>query len=196
MDSKKKLMGVLVLGLMVLGLGAQKGWSAETDSIQLLVTPGVTYSVKITSVNASGYDFGTVNLTATTQSTAPILVQNDGNTNAKWRLYLDSLTSGWTAAAAPGTDAYEMRALFTTTSVGQPLLTNFTDATDELVEDTFVNVAAGGTEFEEPTDGTADIDNVIPTTTRRMWLWLNMPTVNTQGVTTKAFQLSINAIAP
>lgn len=200
MDSKKKLRRLLALGLLVMGLGVNKGWSAGTDSIQLLVTPGVTYSVKITSVNASGYDFGTVNLAATTASTAPILVENDGSTNARWQLRIDSLASGWTCPGGAGdptttVNNYELRALFTDTATGAPALANFTDNTDELQEDTFLNPAVG-TEFEE---ATGDIDDISPVTgsdQRRLWLWLNMPDANTQGAGQKAFQLSVTAIAP
>ena len=190
----KRAIGALVLGLMVLGLGVGKAKAATQDNIQLLVTPGVTYSVVITSVNASGYDFGTVNLNSTTLSTAPILVENNGDTNARWRVRIDSLASNWSAGAAPATDVYEMRALFTTTAGGQPPEANFTDSTDELVEDSFQN-PSGGAEFEEGVD-VDSVSSVGGSDQRRLWLYLGMPTANGQGATEKAFQLSIDAVAP
>ena len=76
----KKLKQVVKVGLFVLGLGVlgRVAQAASTDTMTVSVTPSVTYGVTITSVNASGYQFGTVALGATTVSTSAIVLTNSG----------------------------------------------------------------------------------------------------------------------
>src|SRR5436305_2381154 len=74
----------LIIGAMLLGLGIQahQGHAAQPDTITLSVTPsGIIYSVQISSVPDTGYNFGTVTIAGTTVSTASITVANSGGGN-------------------------------------------------------------------------------------------------------------------
>src|SRR2546421_9721258 len=82
-----------------------------SDTMTLSVTPGnITFSVQITSVNPSGYQFGTVNLGATTISTRSVdhKYALDSRLSDDFRLMLgNSAPDGWTPqAGAPGTDQF------------------------------------------------------------------------------------------
>src|SRR5437764_348423 len=111
----RKLKQVLVTGLMVLGIGlvGRRAEALQPDTMTLSVTPGnITFSVQITSVNPSGYQFGTVNLGATTISTAAIVLNNSGGGNVSEYFGMkvgNSAPDGWTPqAGAPGTDQFRL----------------------------------------------------------------------------------------
>src|SRR5438132_2341376 len=75
----KHIKTVLATGLMLLGMGVigRRAEAQQPDTMTLSVTPvGIVYSLQIPSVNSSGYQFGTVNIGATTVSTAAITVAN------------------------------------------------------------------------------------------------------------------------
>ena len=96
-------------GLMVFGLGilSRQGHAANPDTMTISVTPNVTYGVTITSVNAAGYQFGTVNLGATTQSTSAITLTNSGNVSAYFSMAISNTSGGWSAVSSvPGTDEF------------------------------------------------------------------------------------------
>src|SRR5260221_8127371 len=122
--------GVLAAGLIVLGLGmAQKVQAASTDTITLSVTPGgISYAVQITSVNGSGYQFGTVSLSQTTGSTSAIGVKNVGNISEYFVMKAgNSSPDGWVPSAAPGNDAYQLKGLFSGVGGVQPPDASFAD---------------------------------------------------------------------
>src|SRR6185437_4534568 len=101
---------VLAAGLLLATLGVvRQAQAANPDAMQVSVTPNVTYAVTITSVNASGYDFGTVALNATTQSTAAITVSNSGNIGEYFSMAISNTSGNWAAvASAPTTDNFRM----------------------------------------------------------------------------------------
>src|SRR5205807_3928189 len=69
----KHIKTVLATGLMLLGMGVigRRAEAQQPDTMTLSVTPGgIVYSVQITSVNSSGYQFGAVNIIATNVLTA------------------------------------------------------------------------------------------------------------------------------
>src|SRR5579863_2968173 len=110
---KKSARNLALLVGGILGMASGKIWAASTDTIQLLVTPAVTYSVQITSADANiAYNFGTVSLDATTHSERPAVVTNTGNINSRWQVSAVSLTN-WTLGTSTGaTDAAILKALF------------------------------------------------------------------------------------
>src|SRR4029077_5237639 len=95
----KQLKQALATGLMVMGFGivAHAG-GGQTDVMQVSVTPSVTYSVTITSVNASGYQFGIVALGQTTASTSAITIKNSGNVAEFFAMSISNSTGSWTSS--------------------------------------------------------------------------------------------------
>src|SRR5262249_43253012 len=111
----KRLKHVLVTGLVVMGIGllGRRAEAFQPDTMTLSVTPGnVTFSVVITSVNASGYQFGTVNIGATSISTAAIVVSNSGGSNVSEYFGMkvgNSSPDNWAPqSGAPGTDQFRL----------------------------------------------------------------------------------------
>src|SRR5579862_8377910 len=97
--------GLFALGLGMLGTKAQAVNNPDTMTVS--VTPNVTYGVAITSVNASGYQFGTQNLGATTVSTAAIVLTNSGNVYEYFSMGISNTSGSWSAVnTAPSTDQF------------------------------------------------------------------------------------------
>src|ERR1041384_3223323 len=98
------------------------------------VTPGnVGFGVEISSVNANGYEFGTVNLGATTASTAAIVVKSSGSAAEFFAIKVyDSGSNAWTALNADGTPGHDQLELLGRFQADQPLDGDFS-VTDDLV---------------------------------------------------------------
>ncbi len=129
---KRIMKNVLAAGLIALGLGlAQKVHAASTDTITLSVTPsGVSYAVQITSVtDAVGYQFGTIALSATTGSTAAIVVRNIGNISEFFVMKVGNTNpDNWApVSGVPTSDQFRLRGYFTTAN-NQPADASFADA--------------------------------------------------------------------
>jgi len=150
------------------------------------VTPGVSYAVYITSPEAQGYDFHTVNIGQSTISTKAIAVQNAGNIDEFFSIGVVDVTPSvaWFNQLTPATTSYSMHALFVATSAPQPssgtfavgTLTNYAPATSP-------GVANG--KFGQGSTKT------IPGDSQDLWLLLRMPSaVHESGVHT--LTLSIN----
>jgi len=175
----------LAAGLLVLGLGmAQKAMAANPDTITLSVTPGnVAYGVSITSPMAEGYVFGTVNLGATTLSTAAIAVQNSGTISEYFSLKVsNSSPDSWTPLSADGTpdhNEFELLGRFNST---QPTSATFS-ATDDIVDGSFEDPAAA--KFGQASTKTA------PSNSQNLWLKLIMPTTVSSS-SQQTLTLSIN----
>lgn len=151
------------------------------DTMTISVTPNVTFGVTITSVNASGYQFGTVNLGATTQSTSAIVLTNSGNVAEYFSMAISNTSGGWSAVSAvPGTDQFRMTALLNTGT--QPVLGSITDAlTNPPVP------GAAATLYGQASAKTA------PSSAKNLWLKLEMPTaLNAGGTTAQTMTLTVN----
>ena len=118
----KHMKHVLITGLVMLGVGAVSQ-AATTDTMQVSVSPTVTYSVAISSPYTSGYNFSNVALGATTLSTLAITLNTTGATGPEFFGLSISNTSGnWTATTgAAGVDTFRMGAAMAAT---QPLMAN------------------------------------------------------------------------
>ena len=166
MNTKKKMgLAAGVLGLMVRGMGwVQESQAASTDTITVSVTPGgVSYAVSITSVSAgTGYAFGTVNLGATTVSTAAIVVTNTGNIAEYFALAIsNSGPDSWTPSSATSTNTFVMDGYFNTT---QPAPATPTDTLGNGV------VSASANLYNQANAKTG------VSSTKNLWLKLIMPT--------------------
>src|SRR5216684_337594 len=106
-----RLKKALATGLVALGVGwmSGKAQAASTDTITVSVTPNAQYGVTISSPYASGYNFGLVNLNATTVSTLAITLTNSGSIYEYFGISVSNTSGGWTAsAAAASTDTFRL----------------------------------------------------------------------------------------
>ena len=114
-----------MLAMTLLGLGGTAK-AASTDTIQLLVTPGVTYSVTITSADANvAYDFGTVNLNMSTRSERAAVVTNSGNISSRWQVSAQGMDTWTLANSTSAQNAAVLKALFNSRNGAQPTNANF-----------------------------------------------------------------------
>jgi hypothetical protein len=175
----RRIRFVLLTGLMILS-----GWmlpsgvrAASSDTIKLYVAPVVSYGITITSVNASGYDFGTVSIGGVTHSTAAIVVKNTGNVTARWQMRVTNSTD-WSAALNPGNNQFALLGVFTSTASASAVNpSEFTDGQDEILNE-YQN--ATGTTNAGKYNAGVDMDTVMPQgqsdNWRNLWLKLKMPT--------------------
>ena len=172
------LVAVAILGLGMVGTKVE---AANPDTMTVSVTPNVTFGVTITSVNASGYQFGTVNLGATTQSTAAVILTNSGNIAEYFSMAISNTSGGWSAVSgAPGTDEFRMTALLNAGT--QPALASITDA---LVNPPVPGAAA--TLYGQASTKTA------PSGTKNLWMKLEMPSgLNTGTTAAQTMTLTVN----
>ncbi len=174
---KSKLKQVLVTGLVVMGIGviAQRAEAKNPDTMTLSVTPaGLTYSVAITSVNGSGYQFGSVALAGTTVSTAAIVVSNSGGGNASeyfGMMVSNTSPDNWAPqTGAPAADQFRLIGEFSTT---QPVtgITGF--PTSDAIDGSFPGAAAA-------LYGQASTKTNVGAS-KNLWLQLEMPTAINVG---------------
>src|SRR5262245_5927411 len=134
----RRLRQYLTTGLLALGLGYLVQQKAEalgptTDTIVVSVTPtGFVYGVYISSPYASGYNFSSVALGATTASTLAIVVESSGTVTEYFSMsVVDPGSNPWTPrttdGVTSGTDQYELQGHFTTAN-SQPLDSAFVSA--------------------------------------------------------------------
>ena len=181
-----KINQAFVIGLTALSLGwlAGKAQAASTDTITLSLTPSTTFAVTITSVTAGvGYNFGSVNLNATTLSTAAIIVTNTGSIYEYFAISVSNTSGGWTASAsAPSTDTFRLSGLLNNTTQPVQGSGSFTALT---------NVP--------PTNGNGNYgqsSKTGPTQTQNLWLQMEMPfTLNTGGTGPQTMTLSVTGQA-
>ncbi len=160
---------ILVAGLIVLGLGMMQKVqaAASTDTITISVTPGVTYSVAISSPFLAGYNFGTVNLNTTTLSTVAITVQNTGTVTEYFGLALSNSTNWSVSSTAVGANQFTMAGYFNTAATPQPGAASVT---------TLINsVTSGMNQFNQGATGTSALGYA--------YLCLKMGMPNTSGFT-------------
>lgn len=164
----KWLLGA-VLGL---GLFTGKAFAANPDAMQISVTPTVTYAVTIASVTVgSGYNFGTVGLGASTQSTAAIVLTNTGNVAEFFSIAISSSSGNWgPVQGAPSADTFRMGALLNTG--GQPAFGSITS----YLQGTPVPTTAGSLYGQGST-------KTSPAGTKNLWLSLEMPSSLVSGGT-------------
>ena len=167
-----KLKRVLATGLLLMGIGivGRRAEAAQPDTMTLSVTPGnITYSVQITSVNGSGYQFQTVNIGGTTVSTHAITVANAGGGNVSEYFGMkvsNSNPDNWAPqSGAPGADQFRLTGELV---ASQPVqgVTGF--PTSDAITGSFPGSAA--TLYGQASTKTA------VSSSKSLWLQLEMPT--------------------
>ncbi len=166
---------VLVTGLVMLGMGSVWKANAGTfDTMNVLVTPGnPSYGVTITSVTAGvGYNFGSVNLAASTASTHAIGVLNSGTVSEYFVMSISTSSGGsanWKPAGVGGSAGIDVFELY-----GRYYASGSTIPGD---------AAFGATDFIGGTAGTAGASTYAQGVTKTaggvskdLWLRLQMPT--------------------
>src|SRR5207302_3451829 len=173
----KHIKTVLATGLMLLGMGVigRRAEAQQPDTMTLSVTPGgIVYSVQITSVNSSGYQFGTVNIGATTVSTAAITVANTGGGNVSEYFGMkvsNSNPDNWAPqSGAPGIDQFRLTGELVT---NQPAQGAGGFPTTDAVTGSFPGSAA--TLYGQASTKTAVGSN------KKLWLQLEMPSSLSAG---------------
>ena len=162
----------LAAGLLVLGLGVVKeAIAANPDTMTISVTPSVTYAVTITSVNSSGYQYGTVALAASTISTAAIVVTNTGTIWEYFSMAISNTSPDAWTPASNGTAAANVFGLIGEFSATQPASGSF--ASGDALTTSIPGTAAtlyGQSSTKTSVNGT-----------KNLWLKLNMPTTLSVG---------------
>ena len=166
---------IVIAGLVVLGLGAVKraeaGPGVEPDTMLVSVTPhNFTYAVVISSPltsGATGYDFGQVDLGASTLSTLAIVVKSSGTIAEFFSLAIsNSLQDGWTPVGSnPTLGHFTMLAYFTGNG-GMPAESTVSGSGTALT--TSVPVSGSGLYGQGST-------KTAPGSSDNLWLRLTMP---------------------
>jgi hypothetical protein len=141
---RNMLQAVLAAGLIVLGLGMGEKAQAlppNPNTMVVAVTPsassaywGVLISSPLTS-GTTGYDFGQVDLAATTISTVAITVTSTGTVAEYFSMAVsNSQPDNWSAisAAPTGYDTFLMLGHFVTHLAGQPASGTFSVLNDTM----------------------------------------------------------------
>jgi hypothetical protein len=146
-------------------------YAASTDSLEISMTPVVTYSVAV-STPANGLVFGNVNLNTTYVSPTTATIINNGNVSADWKIKAAALNT-WQLGAAPGLDTVRILAVLKSAiaasgefDTSNDLLTvseKNMDNTQFTVDQTGNNVPASGvrlltTRIDTPTDTSVDTE--------------------------------------
>jgi hypothetical protein len=161
---------------------------ANPDTMQVTVTPGnITYGVQITSDSGVGYNFGSVDMGASTVSTKAIGVKNTGNISAYFSISIsNSQPDGWTPinSGVPGNNQFLMFSRLQTTGASQPASAAF-DVNLDTATASVPSVAAGryGQASKTP-----------PDTSKDLWLKLIMPATVTTA-SGQSMVLTINGQA-
>jgi hypothetical protein len=182
---KKRMKQALAIGLMVMGVGwlAGRAQAASTDTMTVSVTPNAQYGVSISSPYAGGFNFGTVSLNSTTQSTSAIVVTNNGTIYEYFGISISNTSGSWNAVTVtPSTDTFRMSALLNTGGIpplGSGSFTALSNTPPALA------AAAYGQSSTKtsPTSGN---------NTKDLWLQLEMPfTLNLGGAGQQTMTLSV-----
>ena len=161
-----QLKKALTTGMLAVGLGllSSKAHAVNPDAMQISVTPSVTYAVTITSVNANGYQFGTVALNSTTQSTAAVTVANSGNIAEYFSMAITNTSGNWApTTSAPTTDNFRLIGEF---AASEPDVASGFQTTDALTNSTPGTAAALYGQASTKTN---------PTQHQLLWMRLEMP---------------------
>ena len=177
---------LMIVGLIV-GMGMREARAASTDTIQLIVTPSVIYSVQITSADANiAYNFGTVGLDVTTRSERPATVTNTGNVVSRWQVSAQNETT-WSLGTATGTqDVAVLKALFNAKSGAMPIDTNYQTQASTL---TVAGVIGTGTNYST----TSWPANIGVGGQRDLYFQLYTPVTSSVG-TQQSFRVYVTAV--
>jgi hypothetical protein len=145
-------------------------WSPISNSTSATVTPVLSIQVSSTA-----YNFGTVNLAATTVSTNSVVITNQGNVTETYSLAVATTgaLSVWNVGISTPT-SFNTFVLFGAFNASQPSSTTFTMA--DIMPST--STASSGTQFT--INGSQTGLSVPANLTRQLWFLLDMPlTVST-----------------
>src|SRR5262249_31762030 len=140
-------------------------WSTISNSTSAAVT-----QVLSVSISTHAYNFGSVNVGATTVSTTAVTVTNGGNITETYSLSVATTgaLSVWAVGSSTPT-AFDTFALFGAFHPSQPVWTGFGTT------DVITGVSAASTATKYSIDGSQTGLNVPVSYTRALWFFLNMP---------------------
>ena len=177
----KRLKQVLAAGLMVLGLGfGREVWAGvgTPDTMTVSVTPGnMQFGVTITSGTLNeGYNFGTVDLAASSVSTTAIVVTNAGSMSEYFAMKIgNSSPDNWqpVTGGTPGQDRFKLVAEL---GPNQPA--------DSGVGFPDADAMDGGDHASGALFGQGGLGKTGPGNSRNLWLRITMPNDVTNPVQT------------
>lgn len=164
----KKLLAMMGMTMGLFALAATAS-AANPATLILRVTPGVTRDV---TLSTGAYDFGSVNLGASTVTVTAVGVTNSGNVTSS--LALRSTGSvNWSTGTAAGADTFLLRALF---SAAQPAPASFLAEDNVVGASTLSTTQATTSVYTSAASGGVDGTSVAPAASRNLWFRLDMPT--------------------
>jgi hypothetical protein len=184
----KQIMRYLGASLVLACLGVSRVHAANPDNIVLSVTPGgLNYAIQITSPEAQGYDFSTVNFGVTTVSTKAISFTNVGNVPEYYALAISATSpDSWSpiSSGTPGLNQFKMLGQILASGSTQPASSAFSVKNDTM---TVTVPAVGAGRY-----GQAAQTN--PGVITNLWLKLTMPSAGNSAAA-QTMTLTINGQA-
>jgi len=173
---------LFVLAVTAVMLSQGSVFADNPGSMEVSVTPLVTYSIQITTP-AGGIDFGAKDMDTAYVNETSATVKNNGNITADWKVKATALnvwTMG-TTLADNGSDKAVLAALFNT---ALPAVGTYVDADVLLTSEK----NADATSFTGDQNG----DNVAKNAEKLIWIYIKTPT-DTSVDTTQKFRIDIKA---
>ena len=142
--------------------------ASTSDQIIVSVTPGnPAYASGISSPEVGGYDFGSVNLGATTISTLAIVVKSSGTISEYFSMSVTA-DGGWTPVvvdtAAPAYNTFELQGHFAATQPANATFSTTNDSCDHL------RLQARHQDALQPKGA-----QTVPGNSQNLWMKLRLP---------------------
>ena len=190
MNTLRKLMALLVVCGMV-GI-AGKVYAGSTESLVLIVLPAVNYSVAITSAtDGEAYNFGTVDLNATTLSERPAFVQNNGDIVSEWQVSAITALGVWELNEATGTQNYAvLKALFNSVGGIVPVADDY-----DTVNGSTITSLGRAAENNSLSTTPAIVTNIPILDQRELYFMMHTPETSSTG-DEQRFRVYVTAVAP
>ena len=186
----KRVAGLLA-GWLLAG-GAGSAWADSTQKHKHLTVTVTVQKISV-AISPSSIGFGTVAESFVGVHGTTVVVTNDGNIQEDMQLDGGSAPAGWTKVAsdAPGTDEYDIRALFAA-ELGPLASTDFSSADDTLSGSP---VTATGTQFARTGDvaGVKGFDLAV-SSARNLYIQFRAPSFNTVS-SAQTVTVTVTAIA-
>lgn len=169
---------VSLAGLFLVVSGAV--YAANPDTVEVSMTPTVTYSVQITPPGG-GFAFGNVSLNTSNVHSSVATVKNNGDVSADWKIKGIALNN-WVLGAAPGSNTVRLMAVLKSSLA---TVAEF-DTTNDVINAGEANMDA--TLYSVNQDG----NNVPAAGERSLSLRLDTPT-DTSYDTEQKFRIEVKA---
>lgn len=162
---KNKMIGLV----MVMMLAAGTAFAALTETVDILVTPGAVAASLL--ANPVSYNFGTVNLTVSSNSAVAMTLTNDGSGGCTITKQISVEMTGWTATAADPAGLADQYRLYCGTATSRVSL-------DAFHANCILGVLSSPTALSNAANGTS-IGTLAPSAAVNLWFQIDMPLTTT-----------------